>query len=145
MGGLLYIKRQSSCLVVLPDLQAAGLVWLELHLEISVNLAISILNKSDGDVGCRDLLRVKSVGKVMCRGSVARTLEQQSVARDNGLWEITELLNLINVPAHYEDIYDQALKSGLVILVLQGEREPLRQGCHILEDLPMGKLVLYLV
>ena len=145
MGVLPYTSKQSCCLAVLPDLHTAGLACLELHLENPVDLAVSMLSKPGTDAERGDFLRVKSVGTVMCRGSIARTLKQQSIVRGDGLWEMTELLNLIGVPTDHEDIYDHALKSGLVVLVLQGNGGPLRQGCHILEDISMGKPVLYLV
>lgn len=145
MSTLARATRQSCCLAVMPDLHTAGLACLELHLDNSTDLAISMLNKPDVDADHGNFFRIKFIGTIMCRGSVAQSLKQQSVVRGGRLWEMAELLNLIGVPAHHEDIYDYALKSGMVVLVLQGDGETLRRGCHILEDISMEKPVLYLV
>lgn len=145
MPALPCIKRQCSCLAVLPDMHAAGLACLDLHLETASNLAVSMLSRSAVDSDCGDLVRLKSVGTVSCRGAVSRTLRQQSVVRGDKLLEMTGLLELIGVPARHEAIYDRALKTGRVVLVLQGEADLLRQACQILEEISMTKPVLYLV
>jgi len=137
-------KGQSCCLAVMSDLSAAGLACLELHLGNSLNLAISVLNKPEADANCRNFIRVKSVGTIVCRGCIARTLKQRSIGSGDALWEMSTLLNLVGVPEHHEGIYNQALKSGLVIIILQGLSAPVRQGCQILNDKALGKPVLYL-
>lgn len=139
------IKRRSCCLAIMQNLQTAGLACLDLHLENLKGLAVSILNKPEGASDCSDFFRIKSIGTIICRGSVARTLKQQSVLRDSRSWEMGDLLVLIGVPAHHENIYDHALRSGLVVLVLQGDGNPLRQGRYILEKISLRKPVLYLV
>ena len=138
-------KGQSCCLAVLQDLQTAAFASLELHLGNSSGLVVSMFNKPDADADCRDFFRVKSVGTITCRGVVARTLKERSAVRDEDLWEMGEMLNLIDVPAHHENIYAQALRTGLVIFVLQGDGKPLRRGCRILEISSLRKPILYLV
>jgi len=138
-------KGQSCCLAVMPDLNAAGLACLELHLGSSLNLAVSVLSKPEADADCRDFIRVKSVGTIACRGRVARTLKRRSIVSSDTLWEMGELLGFMGVPARHEEMYSRPLKFGQVVLVLQGEGKSLRQGCHILEEISLEKPVLYLV
>ena len=140
----LSIKKQSCCVAVLPDLQAAGLACLELHVGNLMDLSISVLNKPEADLVSGDCFRIKSVGTITCCGNVAGILKQNSLAHGDALWEMTELLGLIGVPTHHGDIYGHALKSGLVVLMLQGHGKALRQGCQILESKALGKPVLYL-
>ncbi len=132
-------------MAVMQNLQTAGLACLELYLGNLKDLAVSILNKPEVAYDCSNSFRVKSLGTIICRGSVARILKQQSVVRGTRIWEMGDLLMLIGVPAHHENIYDHALRSGLVVLVLQGDGEPLRQGRCILEKISLRKPVLYLV
>lgn len=139
------MKRQSCCLAVLPDLHAAELACLELHLGNSKALAISMLTMLEVDSASDDFFRVQTIGTITCRGSVARILNQQSIVRGGESWKMSELLSLIGIPAHHENIYGQALKSGLVVLVLHGNGRPLRQGCQILDEISLGKPVLYLI
>ena len=139
------IKQKSCCMVVLPDLHTAGLACLELHLKNPITLAVSMLNKPEIKDSDADFFRVKSIGAITCRGAVAQTLTRQIAIQNKQHIEMKDLLNLIGIPSLHEDIYDQALKSGLVVLVLQGDGESLRQGCHLLKQVSIGKPVLYLV
>ena len=145
MGADRGIKQQSCCLAVLPDLESAGLAYLELHLKNPMTLAVSILNKPKPDANCADFFRLKTIGTITCRGSVAKTLTQHAIIRNARLLELKELLDLIGIPTLHETIYGHALKSGQVVLVLQGDGECLRQGCDILKENSVGKPVLYLV
>jgi len=139
------IKEKSCCMVVLPDLHTAGLACLELHLKNPMSLAVSMMNKPDKIVDNEDFFRVKSIGTIICRGFIAQTLTRQITAQNKAHIEMKDLLTLIGIPTLHEEIYDQALKSGLVVLLLQGDGESLRQGCHLLKEVSIGKPVLYLV
>ncbi len=145
MGAERGIKQQNCCLAVLPNLEKAGLAYLELHLRNPMALAVSILNKPKSDENCADFFRVKSIGTITCRGAIAKTLTQHTIVRKGRLLELKELLNLIGIPTLHESIYSHALKSGLVILVLQGDGDHLRQGCSILKEISVEKPVCYLV
>ena len=123
---------QSCCLAVMPDMSTARLARLGLHRGGTRDLDISLLSKPDTDPDC---------SAITCRG----TLNQRLPLRGNGLWQVDEVLNFIGVPLHHREIYDRALKSGLAVLVLQGDSKALRQGCQNLEDISLGKPVLYLV
>lgn len=116
----------------MPDLSTARLARLGLHRGAAHDLDISLLSKPEIDPGC---------GIITCRGQLRKHLPAQG----NGMWQVGEVLNFIGVPMHHREIYDQALNNGLAVLVLQGDSKALRHGCRELEDISLGKPVLYLV
>ncbi len=126
------LVKQSCCLAVMSDLSTARLARLGLHRGAARDLDISVLSKPEINPGC---------GAITCRGQLGKHLPAQS----NGLWQVGEVLNLIGVPMHHREIYDRALETGLAVLVLQGDSKALRHGCRKLEDISLGKPVLYLV
>ena len=132
MGTPPTLAKQSCCLAVMPDLSTARLARLGLHQGRARDLDISVLSKPEIDPGC---------GAITCRGPLRKHLPAQI----NGLWQVDEVLNFIGVPLHHREIYDRALETGLAVLVLQGDSKALRQGCQNLEDISLGKPVLYLV
>jgi len=138
-------KMQSCCMAVVRDLQTAERTCLELQPGKSTNLAISMLSKPKAQSDCNDLFKVKPIGTIMCRGSVAQKFKELPVARGSRPWEISEMLHLAGIPVYHEHICGKALKSGLVVMILQGERKHLRQGCRVLEDISLVKPILYLV
>ncbi len=138
------MSSRDCCLAVVQDLQSAGLVCLELCLEGTKDVAISLCGKPDAQSDSADFLRIKGIGTLICRGAVARKLKKLPMAQPNGSMCFEDVLNIVGVPAHHKDTYEQALKSGLIIMILQGFGEPLRSGCRILEDYSLEKPVLYL-
>ena len=138
------MESKDCCLAVMKDLQAAGRACLELHFGGIGNLAISIFGKPESDADSADFIRIKHIGTVVCRGPFAQKLKQWARGQNDELICFGNILNLMGITAHHEGIYLHALKSGSVILVLQGRGGSIRQGCKILEEIALGKPVLYL-
>ncbi len=138
------MSSKDCCLAVVQDLQRAGLVCLELCLEGTKDIAISICGKPDAHSDSADFIRIKNIGTIICRGNVAVKLKKMQLEHPAGLLCFEDVLNFIGVPAHHKDIYERALKSGLIIMILQGTGETLRRGCGVLEDNALEKPVLYL-
>lgn len=132
------------CLAIMQDLQRAGHVCLELCLAGTKNIAISICGRPDAQSDSADFIRIKDIGTIICRGTVAGKLKKLHLEQVDGSLCFEDVLNFIAVPAHHKDIYERALKSGLIIMILQGSGETLRRGCGVLEDNALEKPVLYL-
>jgi len=138
------MRSKDCCLAVVKDLQSAGRICLELHLNASADVAVSVFGKPDVQADSTDFLRIKGIGIVVCRGAVARKLKELPMEQPDGAMCFEDVLNSIGVPAHHKDTYEQALRAGLIIMVLQGSGEPLRRLCGILEESSLEKPVLYL-
>ncbi len=138
------MRSKDCCLAVVKDLQNAGRICLELHLSASVDVAVSIFGKPGVQADSADFLRIKGIGTVVCRGAVARKLKELTMEQPDGSLCFEDVLKLIGIPAHHKDAYEQALRTGLIIMVLQGADGPLRRLCGILEENALEKPVLYL-
>jgi len=138
------MSSRDCCLAVVKDLQRAGLACLELHLEGTKDFAISICCKPDAQSDSADFIRIKDIGTIICHGAVAGKMKKLQQEQPDGPLYFEDVLNFIGVPAHHKDIYERALKSGLVIIILQGSGESLRRGSGVLEDNALEKPVLYL-
>ncbi len=138
------MRSRDCCLAIVQDLQRAGHVCLELCLKGTKNIAISICGRPDAQSDSADFIRIKDIGTIICRGTVAGELKKLHLEQADGSLCFEDVLNFIGVPAHHKDIYERALKSGLVIMILQGSGESLRRGYGVLEGNALEKPVLYL-
>ncbi len=138
------MSSKDCCLAIVQDLHKAGHVCLELCLEGTKDIAISICGKPDAHSDSADFIRIKDIGTIICRGTVAGKLKKLHLEQADLSLCFEDVLNFIGIPAHHKDIYERALKSGLVIMILQGSGETLRRGCGVLEDNALEKPVLYL-
>lgn len=137
-------NTQSSCLAILKNLQMTALAGLELHLNDCGGLTVSMLKKPDIDPQAKDVVRIRSIGAISCRGAIARTLREQAVRRVENSWALAEILSLVGVPESQQPMYGKALKAGSVVLILQGDTKPLRCSRRVLKTTSLVKPVLYL-
>ncbi len=132
------------CLAIMQDLKRAGHVCLELCLAGTKDIAISICGKPDAQSNSADFIRIKDIGTIICRGTVAGKLKKLQQEKADGPLCFEDVLNFIGIPVHHKDIYERALRSGLIIMILQGSGETLRRRCGVLENNALEKPVLYL-
>lgn len=150
------MNEKRCCLAVLDGLANAGKACLALHEVGSSKLFISILRRPGDKDERTNVFRVPSIGAVLCDGPLTEVLtaqlEQQRRALSlgdgggSGAAEDAALLVFLQhlgVPATRYTPYEQALKIGHILMILQGAEEALRRACEALRVISVDEPILY--
>ena len=147
------MDEKRCCMAIVDGIASAGRARLALQRIGTLELLISMLRKPlDQDSGVA-VHRISAVGAVICDGPLAGRLgavadlplplpDRQSLG-NRGIGDFRILLDDLAVPQDRHATYEEALKGGHVLIILQGTEDALRGACDALRPLAVHEPILY--